>query len=114
MDFMSGIKIPSLSKLDKESCDKEITAGECLKVIQWMGSSKTPCNDGLTKELYLCLWEEIKDDLVKYLNHNFMVGSLSTTQKQIIITLIEKQGKDNRSFYAWRPISLINIDVKHL
>ena len=77
-----------------------------------MGSSKTPGNDGLTKELYLCIWSEIKEDLVNSLNEAYLKGALSTTQKQIIITLLEKPGKDNRVLDSWRPISLINVDVK--
>ena len=37
---------------------------------------------------------------------------MSTTQKQIIITLLEKPGKDNCNLNGWRPISLINVDTK--
>ena len=37
---------------------------------------------------------------------------LSNSQKQAIITLIEKKGKDSRHISNWRPISLINVDSK--
>jgi len=77
-----------------------------------MGESKTPGNDGLTKEFYICMWAEVKDDLLKCLNMNFEVGKMSNSQRQIIITLLEKPGKDNRMLDSWRPISLINVDVK--
>ena len=37
---------------------------------------------------------------------------MSCSQKQAVITLIEKKGK-NRSFVEnWRPISLVNVDTK--
>ena len=39
-------------------------------------------------------------------------GTLGTSQKQAIITLIEKSGKDTRYLNGWRPISLINVDCK--
>ena len=41
-----------------------------------------------------------------------MHGQLSSSQKQAMITLLEKKGKDKRFIDNWRPISLINVDVK--
>ena len=37
---------------------------------------------------------------------------MSSSQKQAIITLIEKRGKDRNYLENWRPISLINVDAK--
>ena len=37
---------------------------------------------------------------------------MSHSQKQAIITLIEKKGKDIVHLENWRPISLINVDAK--
>ena len=39
-------------------------------------------------------------------------GELSNTQKQAVIKLIEKKGKNKRHITNWRPISLINVDTK--
>ena len=39
---------------------------------------------------------------------------LSTSQYQVVITLVEKKGKDKRYLKNWRPISLINVDTKIL
>ena len=39
-------------------------------------------------------------------------GQLSNSQKQAMTTLLEKKGKDRRFIKNWRPISLINVDVK--
>ena len=45
-------------------------------------------------------------------NECFEKGEMSCSQKQAVITLIEKKGK-NRSFVEnWRPISLVNVDTK--
>ena len=41
-----------------------------------------------------------------------MVGELSTSQKQAVVTLMEKKGRDKRFVKNWRPISLMNVDVK--
>ena len=45
-------------------------------------------------------------------NYAYDHGELSNTQKKAIITLLEKIFKDKRDISNWRPISLINVDVK--
>ena len=37
---------------------------------------------------------------------------MSVSQKQTVITLIEKKGKDRSFLENWRPISLLNVDTK--
>ena len=42
------------------------------------------------------------------------IGELSAPQRQSVIRLIEKRGKDNKHIKNWRPISLTNSDYKIL
>ena len=37
---------------------------------------------------------------------------MSSSQKQTVISLIEKKGKDRSSLENWRPISLVNVNEK--
>jgi len=66
----------------------------------------------LTIEFYLAFWPLFGRLSVDSLNYAFEFGELSNSQKQAIITLIEKKGKDKRMIRNWRPISLINVDAK--
>ena len=43
---------------------------------------------------------------------NFENGHLTQLQKQSIITLIPKPGKNEKQLGNWRPLSLLNIDYK--
>jgi len=49
------------------------------------------------------------DGLVNYAHDH---GELSNSQKQAVITLLEKKGKDKRLIKNWCSISLINVDAK--
>ena len=77
-----------------------------------MGNNKSPGNDGLTKEFYVCFFNEISTYLLDALNLSFAYGQLSNSQRQAMLTLIEKKGKDKIYLKNWRPISLINVDTK--
>ena len=45
-------------------------------------------------------------------NCSFDSGEMSNSEKQTIITLIDKKGKDRMFLENWRPISLVNVDSK--
>ena len=75
-----------------------------------MSKNKSPGNDGLTREFYIQFYDIIKNVFIQSVNHSHKVGELSTSQKQAVITLIEKKNK--RYIKNWRPISLLNVDTK--
>ena len=77
-----------------------------------MGNNKSPGNDGLTKEFYITFWNEINTTFLLAIEKAYLVKQLSTSQKQAVIKLIEKKGRDKRYIQNWRPISLLNVDVK--
>ena len=69
-----------------------------------MDNDKSPGNDGITKELYIKLWDAVKEPLCASIQQSFIAGELSTSQKQAIIKLIEKKDRDKRFIKNWRPI----------
>ena len=83
-----------------------------FNVLQSFPKNKTPGNDGLTIEFYVAFWSLIGKPLVDYINYSYEFRELSNSQKQAIITLIEKRGKDKQVIKNWRPISLINVNAQ--
>ena len=77
-----------------------------------MASNKTPGNDGLSKEFYLAFFDLPGPKLLECLNKVFSLGEFSTSQRQAVVTLVEKKSRDKRYIKNWRPISLLNVDVK--
>ena len=56
--------------------------------------NKFPGNDSLTTEFYQFFWHDIKDFFISSINCSQMRKEFSVSQKQAIIKLIEKKGKD--------------------
>ena len=61
-----------------------------------MNNNKSPGNDGLPKEFYICFFEKLADPLTQALNQSFVDGEMSISQRQAVITLIGRKGKDKR------------------
>ena len=65
-----------------------------LQCFADLPKNKSPGNDSLTVEFYLVFWPAFGSLLVESLNYAFEYGELSNSQKQAVITLVEKRGKD--------------------
>ena len=89
--FQHILKIPIFPNLQKEydSCGGILIKKECWDVLHSMKNNKSPGNDGLTKEFYVCFLNEISSDLDDALNRSFKVGQLSASQCQALIKSIK-------------------------
>ena len=76
---------------------------KCLESFQ---NNKAPGNDGIPVEFYKKNWPRIREPFINCVNECFEKGEMSCSQKQAVITLIEKKGKDRSFLENWRPISL--------
>ena len=111
LDKMPGPRVP----LDgSDSLIRDITETEIWEIIKNSPENKSPGTDGLTTEFYKHFWPQIKTHLIESYNISLKHGSLSIGQKQGIITLIPKLGKDSSLLKNWRPITLLNQDYKYL
>ena len=71
-----------------------------------MENNKSPGNDGLTKEFYITFCNEVKVPLLLAIEKAYLVKQLSTSQFN------PKKERDKRCVQNWRPISLLNVDLK--
>ena len=73
----------SLSKLNENQtlkCEDVITECELLKPLTPMDNGKSLGNDGITKEVYIKLWDAVKEPLCASIQQSFIAGELSTSQ----------------------------------
>ena len=101
-----------LTDEQRERLDTKITITEYFEALKSFEKNKTPGNDGLTVEFYPAFWDLVGECLVDALTFAQEQGQRSTSQKQAMITLLEKKDKDRGFIKNWRPVSLINVDVK--
>ena len=96
LQYLASINMPKLSESESLPSPSSLTLKKCWEALQSMKNGKSPGNDGLTKEFCVCFFEEVAPPLLKSLNYAFTVRELSTSQKQAVITLIEKERRDQR------------------
>ena len=80
-----------------------------------MERNKTPDNDGLIEKLFKKLWSKIKNLLLSVFKNRLLTEELSICQKQAVIKLLnslKKKKNRDKKWKNWKPISLLNTDVK--
>ena len=114
LEYLANLNCQILTEDEGGPFEGVLSLGEIYNSLKDLPATKTPGNDGLSKELYLALYDLLRKDLQKCYEHSFENGKLVPSQYQAVIVLIEKRGKDKRYIRNWRPISLLNVDTKIL
>ena len=77
-----------------------------------MENNKSPRNYGLSKEFYECFWDKTKELFLVSIHKAFLNQELSTSQKEAAIKMLGKKNKDKIFIKNWRPISMLNTDMR--
>ena len=100
-----------LSKEARTNLDEPITAEEVFKAINKLQSGKSPGLDGFPIEFYKEYWHLIQNLFMAYVNEVLETG-ISNSRNVSVIKLIYKKTGEIFLLTNFRPISLINTDVK--
>ena len=90
LTYLHAVNIPKLTESERDSCEGRLTRKEIWEARNTMANNKSLGNDGLSKELHVCFFNEIHTYLLNTLNCSFSCGHMTSSQRQAIITLIEK------------------------
>ncbi len=102
---------PSLSVIDMELCESEISFEECEKAVRQCKTGKSPGIDGITNDFYKMYWDVIGKDFVELINYMWGKQELCSSQYSGLIRLLYKKG-NREDITNWRPITLLNSDYK--
>ena len=68
LDYLKDINTPKLTTQRKMVCEGKLTVKKCSDTLLTMSNGKRLGNNGLTKELYVCFWEDLAHFLLTLLN----------------------------------------------
>ena len=105
---------PRVNQEEIENINRPITSTEIETVMKNLPTNKSPGPDGFTGEFYQTFREELTPILLKLFQNIADGGTLPNSFYEATITLIPKQDKDVTKKENYRPVSLMNIDVKIL
>ena len=97
----------------KEKLDNMISKDELFDAVMTLKPNKVPGLDGLTVEFYKAFWSILRDPLYECYQDSVASGCFNSTARRGVINLIPKgASKDELLLRNWRPISLLNVDLK--
>lgn len=110
--WLGCLDLPKLNKAAQDAIDSDITIQEILDAIRSFPSGKTAGSDGFSIEFYKKYSEKIAPLLLRMFTHSFEANKFPKSLYEANITLILKEGRDGTEPSSFRPISLLNSDMK--
>ena len=101
----------SLSEEQRAELDAPLTKEEIYKSMMQKNKNKSPGNDGIPAEFYQTYWRFLQDKYYQYVCY-VQTHGLDEWKNMSVTTLIYKDKGDRDNLDNYRPISLINTDVK--
>ena len=112
--FFCDLEAPSIKVTDKTKTELPLQLSEIINAIMAMQSGKTPGPDGYPIEFFKTFSKKLSPILLEMFMDSISRGSLPQTLTEASIILLLKPGKENTECGSYRPISLLNSDVKKL
>nr|CAB3264534.1 pol-like protein [Phallusia mammillata] len=109
---LSKLRLPSLNQAQLEDSELPITEKEFYATLISMPLNKSPGLDGFPIEFFKTFWDDLKDLFCDAWQYSEKMGHFSPVQRQGVVTLIPKPGKDKQYVTNYRPITLLNADYK--
>jgi hypothetical protein len=111
--ILDRYQVPKLNQDQVNDLNSPISPKEIEVVINSLPTKKSPGPDGFSVEFYQTFGEDIIPILHKIFHKREAEGTLLNSFYEATITLIPKPQKDPTKIEDFRPISLININVKY-
>lgn len=110
--FLRQLNLPQLTMDDSLNLDHPITPEELQEAPLSMQTNKSPGIDGIPPEVYLSFWEKLGPLLLEMIRASAERGTFSRDVNTALVSLLLKKDKDPMDCASYRPLSLLNSDLK--
>ena len=86
-----------LTPEEKDACEGNISAKECLYALKSMVDGKSPGMDDFTRNFIILFWKDLCHYLVRSISFSYSIGEMSVTQRSALITTLPRPNK--KTFY---------------
>lgn len=111
-NFLSKLNLPTLPSDKAQMLEAPLTINEIYKSLIKMPNNKSPGPDGLPAEFYKTFWDILSPLLLRVITEIKTTSKIPPHMNTANITLIPKPNKDLTHPANYRPLSLINTDLK--
>lgn len=112
--FLHDIDFPTLTPTQTSLLEAPITTDGIEEALAHLSLSKAPGSNGLPLEFYVQFKEILTPKLWALYAHIFESATLPVSLVEALVILKPKPGKDLLFPGCYRPISLLQLDVKNL
>ena len=103
--------VGKISTTDKTKLDAHLSLDELEKAIMALNNGKSPGPDGISAEFYKAFWYLIKEKYLAYINAAKIHGFHDYRNESATTIIYKRKGEVFKLEY-YRPIALINVDIK--
>lgn len=110
--FLNQLHLPKLPNADSANLERPITLEELRDATRTMQNGRSPGIDGIPPEFYVTFWEQLGPFLLDMVNFSVEKGRFARDVNTALISLLLKKDKDPTDCSSYRPLSLLNADLK--
>lgn len=112
--FLKDIKLKELPESMARELDEPVKELEIRQIISTLKNNKSPGPDGYINKFYKAFTDMLSPLLLHTYHHALQSGTMAPSWREATIVVIHKDGKDPTKCQSYRPISLLNADLRIL
>lgn len=110
--FLTSLNLPQISPEQKDILDTPLSIDEIQSALNKMPNNKVPGPDGFPAEFYKHFWSILDPLFHRMLTKIQQNSKVPPSMNTATISLLLKPNKDPTQPSSYRPISLLNVDIK--